>query len=213
MNNVQVTIKGKSPNEIKNFADKSADVVFYDPPYNAKKKYDGFEDNLTSGEYIHWMKEVWNECERVSKNGVIVYIGSKLVSLFQRYVVPENAHLIIVHLRAAGVFSGNYMLQYHAIFSTAKPVVKCKDLWDDVRLPGEGYFFREPRYDHPGLTGLELTKKVLHHFTKEGDTVLDPFLGTGTTAVACKIMDRNCVGVEQSQKYIDIALQRLQETE
>jgi DNA modification methylase len=132
------------------------------------------------------------------------------VSTFNR-IFPLSAHLIIVHKRAAGVFSGNYMLQYHAMFSTVKPVIKCKDLWDDVRLPGEGYFFREPRYDHPGLTGLAMTEKILLHFSKEGDTVLDPFLGTGTTLVACKKMNRSGIGIEQSTKYLEMAEQRLGE--
>lgn len=194
--------------ELHKLEDKSNDVSFYDPPYNVKKKYDGYDDNKTQEEYLQWMKDIYNECERVSKNGVIVYIGSKLVRTFAK-IFPETAHLIIIHKRAAGVFSGNYMLQYHAIYSTVRPIIKCKDLWDDIRLPGEGYFFREPRFDHPGLTGLSLTEKVLTHFTKEGDTVLDPFSGTGTTMVACKKMNRNGIGIEQSNKYIEISKQRV----
>jgi len=49
--------------------------------------------------------------------------------------------------------------------------------------------------------------------TNEGDTVLDPFMGSGTTAVACKQLRRNFIGFELSQKYVDIANKRLsQET-
>jgi site-specific DNA-methyltransferase (adenine-specific) len=103
------------------------------------------------------------------------------------------------------------MLQYHSILSTCNPVVKCRDVWDDVRLPGEGYYFREDRYDNPGLTGLEMTKKVLQHFTKVADIVLDPFCGTGTTLVACKATNRRGIGIEQSSKYIEIANKRLSE--
>ena len=189
--------------------DDSVDLVFYDPPYNIKKKYDGFSDNLPLDEYIAWMKTVYEESERISKRGVCIYVGSKLIPMFQKYIVLESSHLVIVHKRAAGVFGGGYMLQYHGMFSTAKPVVKCKDLWDDVRLPGEGYFFREPRFDHPGLTGLEMTKKVLYHFSTDGELVFDPFSGTGTTEVACRLMGRNFVGTEQSKRYIEIAQKRL----
>ena len=203
-------IKGDSLTELAKISDNSADLVFYDPPYNIKKKYDGYDDNLSPHAYIIWMQKVFDRCERISRRGVIVYVASKLAAAFQTYIVPESAHMIIVHKRAAGVFSGNYMLQYHALFSTAKPIIKCKDLWDDVRLPGEGYYFREPRYDHPGLTGFDMTVKVFHHFTKEGETVLDPFVGTGTTAVACKSLGRNCIGIEQSEKYLAIAKKRIE---
>lgn len=188
--------------------DKSVDMVFYDPPYNIKKKYDGYDDNKSPEQYKLWMEEVYRESERVSKRGVIIYVGGKLLPLFYK-ILPPNVHLIVIHKRAAGVFSGNYMLQYHGLFSTVKPIIKVKDLWDDIRLPGEGYYFREPRYDHPGLTGLSLTEKILHFFTQEGDTVLDPFSGTGTTLVACKNTNRIGKGIEQSQKYVDIAKNRL----
>lgn len=192
---------------LKSTPSKSVDLVFYDPPYNIKKKYDGYNDNRTQADYFDWMTQIYTESERVSKNGVVVYVGGKLTKMF--FSIMAEPHLIVVHKRASGVFSGNYMLQYHSLFSTRKPVIKTKDVWDDIRLPGEGYFFREPRYEHPGLTGLEMTKRVLHHFTQTGDIVLDPFFGTGTTGVGCKEMGRNYIGFEQSKKYIEIAEGRL----
>lgn len=200
-------IQGDCLSEMQKKDNESVDFVFYDPPYNIKKKYDGYNDNLPMEDYIEWMSSVFTQAKRISKHGVGIYTASKLTKLF--WDIIGEAHLIPVHKRAAGVFSGNYMLQYHSLLVTRKPVIKCKDLWNDVRLPGEGYFFREPRYDHPGLTGLEMTKKVLQYFTIEGETVFDPFAGVGTTAVACKLMNRNFIGTEQSAKYISIAQQRL----
>ena len=47
---------------------------------------------------------------------------------------------------------------------------------------------------------------------KEADLVLDPFLGSGTTAVACKRLNRNFIGIEKEPKYIEIALKRLEKT-
>jgi len=189
--------------------DKSVDLVFSDPPYNVKKNYGLYKDNLTPSEYKDWMSKIVEESIRVSKRGVVFYVGGKLTALFFS-LLPES-HLIVVHKKAAGVFSGNYMLQYHSMFSTAKPIKKCKDLWDDVRLPGEGYFFREPRYEHPGLTSLKLTEKVLEHFTEENDLVFDPFSGVGTTAVACKLHNRRFEGTEINPKYIDVSEKRLRE--
>lgn len=192
---------------LKTLSDKSVDVVFTDSPYNAKKNYGVYKDNLPNEVYVEWMKNIISESRRVSRKGVAFYVGGKHACLF--FSLIPDAHLTVVHKRAAGVFSGNYMLQYHCLFSTIKPVKKAKDLWDDVRLPGEGYFFREQRYDHPGLTSLKLTEKFLEHFTVEGDVVLDPFGGVGTTAVACKGMNRNYFLTEINPKYIEVANDRL----
>jgi DNA modification methylase len=204
-------INGDCLTILKTLPDKCVDIVFYDPPYNIGKPYDGYEDNLDEYAYIDLMHNVARECERVSRNGVVIYIAGKLTRLFGN--IYPDAHLIIVEKRAAGVLAGNYMLQYHSLYSTVTPILKCKDLWNDVRLPGEGYFFKENRYDHPGLTGLDFTQKVITTFTNEGDTVLDPFMGSGTTAVACIKTQRNYIGIEQSEKYCAIARKRVSETD
>jgi site-specific DNA-methyltransferase (adenine-specific) len=191
--------------------DSSVDFTFSDPPYNVKKDYGIYKDNLSPAEYRTWMQKIIDECKRVSRRGVAFYVGSKLTKLY--YDMLPDAHLIPVHKRAAGVFSGNYMLQYHSLFADSKPTKKVKDLWDDVRLPGEGYYFREKRYGHPGLTSELMTMKVLEHFTLEGETVFDPFGGVGTTAVACKKMKRNYLLTEINPKYIEIAYDRLEQAE
>lgn len=192
---------------LKALPDQSVDLTFTDPPYNVKKNYGAYLDNMPPEKYLEWMREVIRECRRVSMRGVIFYVGSKLTKMY--FDLLPDAHLIPVHKRAAGVFSGNYMWQYHSLFSCAKPVKKVKDLWDDIRLPGEGYFFREKRYDHPGLTSEALTDKVIAHWTLEGETILDPFMGVGTTAVSAKKAKRNFIGTELNPKYIEVVLQRL----
>lgn len=191
------------------FPDKTFDLVFYDPPYNVGKKYDGYSDKLGNTEYVDWMINVLNQSARVSRNGVIVYVSGALTGLFM--TLMPNAHLIIVHKKAAGVVSGNYMLQYHSIFADATPVVKCKDLWGDIRLPGEGYFFKEKRYDNPGMTSVALIKRILFHFSVEGELILDPFMGCGATAEACLTTNRRFVGIEQSMYYCKIAKERIKQ--
>lgn len=194
---------------LKSQPDKSVDLVFTDPPYNVKKDYGVYKDNLPPEEYIEWMRCIIQECRRISRRGIVFYVGSKLTKTY--FDLMPDAHLIPVHKRAAGVFSGNYMLQYHSMFSEAKPVKKVKDLWDDVRLPGEGYFFREPRYDHPGLTSEALTMKVVRHWTLPDEIVLDPFAGVGTTWVSCYKSGRKFIGSELNPKYIEVANQRIRE--
>lgn len=64
---------------------------------------------------------------------------------------------------------------------------------------------------HPHEKGIDLIKKIILHSSSENDIVLDPFLGSGTTAVACKQLGRNFIGIELSEKYCEIARKRLEQ--
>lgn len=192
---------------IKSLPDKSIDIVFTDPPYNRKKKYDNYDDNLSNEEYLIWMKQIIDELKRIVKKGMIFYVDGDLTKTFLN-LIPD-AELVIVHKRAAGICKNNYAKQYHSIITNVNPVKRMRNVWTDIRLPGEGYFFREQRFDCPGMTSQLLTEKILQYFTNENDIVLDIFNGTGTTSVACKNMNRKFIGFEQSKKYCLIAKQRL----
>ncbi len=65
---------------------------------------------------------------------------------------------------------------------------------------------------HPTQKPLDLIKYLILTYSKERDTVFDPFMGSGTTAVACKELNRNFIGCEIEAKYCKIAEKRLKET-
>ena len=64
-------------------------------------------------------------------------------------------------------------------------------------------------YKHPTIKPLELVKKHLLHSSNENDTVLDCFMGSGTTGVACKELNRNFIGIEIDDEYFKIAKDRI----
>ncbi len=66
---------------------------------------------------------------------------------------------------------------------------------------------------HPTEKPLKLLKSWLVDFSNSGDTIFDPFMGSGTTLVACKELDRNGIGIEINPKYCEIAKKRLQNTQ
>ena len=65
------------------------------------------------------------------------------------------------------------------------------------------------RVKHPAPFPLELPKRCIKLFSFVGDTVLDPFLGSGTTLIACALLNRKGIGVEIDRQYCEIALTRL----
>lgn len=68
-------------------------------------------------------------------------------------------------------------------------------------------------YEHPAIFPDNLAYDHVYSWSNPGDLVLDPFLGSGTTAVACKKLKRNCIGIEISEKYCEIAIKRLKNTQ
>lgn len=64
-------------------------------------------------------------------------------------------------------------------------------------------------YNHPTIKPIEIIKKLILNSSHEGDLIFDPFLGSGTTAVACKQLNRQYIGFEIDKQYYDIANNRL----
>ena len=65
-------------------------------------------------------------------------------------------------------------------------------------------------YDHPTIKDLQMVKNHLLHSTNKGDVVLDCYMGSGTTCVACKELGRQYIGIEINPKYYQIAKDRLE---
>ena len=66
--------------------------------------------------------------------------------------------------------------------------------------------------NHVSVKPVKLCEHLIKLFTQPNATVLDPFLGSGTTLVACENTDRNCIGFELSSEYFAIIQQRLADT-
>lgn len=65
---------------------------------------------------------------------------------------------------------------------------------------------------HPNEKPVALMKDFILNSTNESETVLDMFMGSGTTGIACKETNRNFIGIEIEQKYFDIAKKRIENT-
>ena len=71
------------------------------------------------------------------------------------------------------------------------------------------YYPRQQGFGHCTAKPVELIEYLLGGYTNEGDTVLDPFMGSGTTALACQALNRNFIGIELYPDYVEIANRRL----
>lgn len=78
------------------------------------------------------------------------------------------------------------------------------DVWDDLD------FYREKRY-HPTQKPVRLIERLITASSNEGMVVLDPFIGSGSTALACVNLNRNYIGIDVDEDYVKISEQRIKE--
>lgn len=69
------------------------------------------------------------------------------------------------------------------------------------------------QWGHPTIKPLQIIQNFVINSSNEGDTVLDPFMGSGTTGVACVNLNRNFIGMEIDEKYYQIAVKRIEDTQ
>ena len=87
-----------------------------------------------------------------------------------------------------------------------------RDIWEFSSCQGvERIKGENGRAAHPTQKPLELFKRLIEMSSNSGDIVLDPFIGTGTTAIASMILDRKWIGIDNSSHYIQIANKRIED--
>lgn len=82
------------------------------------------------------------------------------------------------------------------------------DWFSDIQLVKN---VSEEKTEHPCPVPVKLFSRIITLLTEPGDTVYDPFMGSGTTAIACLETGRQYVGTEMSEKYFNICQKRIKE--
>ncbi|MEM0174184.1 MAG: site-specific DNA-methyltransferase, partial [Sulfolobaceae archaeon] len=77
-------------------------------------------------------------------------------------------------------------------------------------ISGSNYYDKK-YWSHPTIKPLRMVKNLIINSSTEGDLILDPFIGSGTTALACKDLKRNYVGFEIDEEYYKIANERIED--
>lgn len=203
----QTVIQGDCLEVMKGFADKSFDLVLTDPPYGigeaaGKNKSRGKLAVAKDFGNEDWdderpSKEFFDEIRRVSKNQII--FGG---NYFADYLPASQRWLVWDKENGASDFADCEL----AWTSYDKAVRRLNFRWAGMLQENMGRH-KETRY-HPTQKPVEVMKWCLS-LCPEVSCVLDPFLGSGTTLLASKLMGVNATGIEISEKYCEIARKRL----
>ena len=189
-------IHGDCLQVMRDMPDNSVDAVVTDPPYNAKKAF--MNDNLDDEQYKIFILNIVNSCEKIA-NTRIFFTG--LINLF---VWPKPKNLLIWTKLNGTSGAGNII---HNKYEPIACYGKIKNLMTDVF----NYPIEYGTYKHPTQKPLKLMKILIAKMTDPGATILDPFMGSGTTGVACVQTGRNFIGIEIDEKYYNIAQRRIKD--
>ena len=143
-------------------------------------------------------KEVFEEMMRISKNQII--FGG---NYFVEHLSNSSCWLVWDKDNGESFFADCELMW--TSFKTA--IRKYKWKWNGMLQEQMGRN-KEERY-HPTQKPIELMRQILRDYSKEGEIIFDPFLGSGSTAIACKLDKRNYIGCEISPKYCKIAEARI----
>jgi modification methylase len=226
-------IVGDCLDVMRQMPDACVDLVVTSPPYNIKNTtgggfpndkgkwqsaglregYDGYDDCMPHDEYAAWQRECLTQMMRLIKNtGAIFYnhkwrVQDGRIQDRQDIVGTFPVRQIIIWKRSGGInFSPRFFLPtYEVIYLITKPdfkIVPGTCNYTDVWTIGQ-----ELKNDHPAPFPIEIPDRAIR--SSGAKIVLDPFMGSGTTAVACKQIGVNFIGIEKSERYATMATERV----
>ena len=209
------------------------DVSFADPPFNLGKKYTSYNDTRNEQDYFAWCEQWLTQLVRVTRGAVFIHgtfsllcqyfkVLEKLAS-FKHWIAwnaptgiagtkgLQPTHYGILYFEKSPTFNkiryphlrdkGGRMVKNYggkaSLIHPFGPVVS--DVWTDIHR------VQHNRDAHPCQLPPALLERLILMASNEGDVIFDPFMGTGTTAVAAKKLNRRYLGCEIDAAYANIA--------
>lgn len=176
--------------------DESIDALITDPPY--PNRIGLFDETLVDG-----LAMLYLGCKKAKKYVVFFW------NPFDVPPPPPGWHEVARHVWHKP--DTKSITHYELIIVWSRePKQKVSRVWS---IPILDYRSLRDWKPHPTQKPVKLLRYLIEHYTAEGDTVLDPFVGSGTTAVACQQMKRHFLAIEKSPEYAQIAISRLRKRE
>jgi site-specific DNA-methyltransferase (adenine-specific) len=203
------TLQGNCFDLFPNLSDKSVDFVFTSPPYNRKRndKYTFYNDTLC--DYYDFLKQAIEQSLRVAKKSVIFnlqinYYNSADIYKLMGYFSEQIRHTFIWEKTNPLPASGNNITNAYEIFLVMGEKTLKSNSTYTKNVIHTSVNNRMPSY-HKAVMHPDVAQFFIEHFTNEGDIILDPFMGTGTTGRICKELNRHYIGFELVREYCEKA--------
>lgn len=202
-------------------------------------RYIGFQDNKTDEEYIKWNIELFNNFDSILvENGCILYnisYSSEKPDLLWRVIgnIIDNTNFSTsdcIIWKKKNALPNNTSLnkltritEYIFVFARKSELLtfNCNKKVTKIRDTGQKYYenifnyIEAPNNDgkcdiNKSTYSSELCEKLLHIYSKGGQVIYDPFMGTGTTAIGCLKTNNSFIGSEISKEQVEFSLDRIE---
>lgn len=194
--------------------DNSVDYVFTSPPYNRKRndKYKFYNDQLT--DYYGFLLNLIEQSRRVTREYVFLNIQTNYYNSVDVYALigtyRDKIKQIIVWQKSNPMpASGHNITNSYELFIVIGDKPLKSNFTYTKNIITTSVNSKMPK-EHKAVMHPEVADWFIKMFTKEGETILDPCMGIGTTAVACKKNNRNYIGFELHEQYCDIANKQIE---
>lgn len=199
------------------------EMIVTDPPYNIGYEYNQYQDDLEEDEYIDLISQL-----RGYKLAIIHYPEETMKYFVNALGVPQevnvwayNSNLPNRHHRLINYY--NAKPNYNKVKQPYKNLndkriqkriaqghtgARSYDWFSDIQLVKN---VQKKEYPHPCPVPVELMERIIKLTTDPGDTIVDPFMGSGTTGIAALNTGRRFIGFEIDSLYFDVASERLAE--
>ena len=231
-------ICGNAIEELKKIPSKSIRLIVTDPPYNLNKNYGHNQDRLEFNESLDFSRQWLTESNRVlTDDGTIyVFMGMRYISyiysiLEQELKMTFNSWITWFYTQGIGKTKG-FSPRHDDILMFTKDPKKFIFHLDEIRVPQKYYrsvnnmrganpgnvwefshvhYCNKARKKHPTQKPEGLYERMILASSDPGDTVLDPFVGSGTALRVCQQTGRKGIGIDINPEYIEMANERLSE--
>lgn len=215
---------GDSYKLIKELPDKSVDLIVSDPPYELETRGGGFHKKRDYYDEIHNLgladgitDEILREMVRVMKKvNIYIFCNKNQLRQYFNFFADYNCDLLVWHkTNPIPTVNNKYLSDLEYCFFAREEGVK---LYGDYSTLSKVYTSQVNKkdktlFEHQTCKPIEFVKNIIINSSNENDIVLDCFMGSGTTAVACQETNRQYIGFEIEPKWVKVANDRLNKTD
>ena len=230
-------IKGDALEVLKYVPSATIDLVITDPPYNiaegvvpiydtrypkGKRRKIGLEaewDKFTDGEFLYMMYKFIDEVHRILKPSgtFICFTSDRYLSYLRTYIrnkgmVYRQTCIWVKSNPVPQMRKVKFMHATELFFLVHKERGHDNFRWERGQHPNVFYHpivAGRERIGHPTQKPVWLFRELIKYTTREGDIIIDPFVGSGTALVAARNLNRHAIGIEINEEYINMAKKRI----
>jgi site-specific DNA-methyltransferase (adenine-specific) len=214
---------------MKTIEDKSIDLIYTDPPYACELEGGGGTVNTCLGLHDSLKKikpivnsgynieRFCNECMRIMKEpNIYIWCNKKQIpAYFDFFINKHDCTFDILFwnkVNALPTFHGKYLTDCEYLLYFRKGSGKCyPQNYEDAKTAYYSPINNDYKlFGHPTIKPLDFVLAHIRNSSNENDLVLDPFMGSGTTGVACKRLNRDFIGIEIDKTYFETAKNRIE---